>query len=58
MDAFALSFLFPVTFLRLHEPLSLVFALLLAGLFVSFFLAVLDLGGVFGLTGCISSALL
>ena len=58
VDAFGLSFFFPVSFLILLEPLSLVFALLLAGLLVGFFSEVLGLGGVFGLTCLTSSALL
>lgn len=58
MDAFGLSFFFPVSFLILLEQLSLVFALLLAGLLVGFFSEVLGLGVVFGLTCLTSSALL
>ena len=58
MDAFALSFFFPVSFLRLLEPLSSLFALLLVGLFVIFVFEALGLGVVFGLTCVISSALL
>ena len=58
VDAFGISFFFPVFFLRLLEPLSLVFALLLAGLFVGFFSEVLGFGGVFGLICLKSSSLL
>lgn len=57
-STFALSSFFPVSFLRLLEQLSLVFATFLAGLFVVFFLEVLGLGVDFGLTCLTSSALL
>ena len=53
-----LSFFLSVSFFRLEEPLSLVFALLLAGLFVDFCLEVLALGGVLGFTRLTSSRLL
>ena len=56
MDDFGISLFFPVFFLRL--PLSLVFALLLADLFMGFFSEVLGIGGVFGLICLKSSALL